>query len=131
MRGNRGVDTKPEVALRSVLHRAGLRFLKNSRPGSGLPRVDILLRGPRVAVFVDGCFWHCCPQHGTSPKRNTDYWSAKLDSNVERDRRNDAALIEAGWRVVRVWEHEDPAEASLLIERLCRGSRPPGAAGRR
>jgi DNA mismatch endonuclease (patch repair protein) len=71
-----------------------------------------------VAVFVDGCFWHRCPDHGTRPRTNVGYWRAKLDRNVERDRANDAALAAARWRVVRVWEHEDPAEAAARIAAL-------------
>lgn len=76
--------------------------------------------GPRVVVFVDGCFWHRCPEHGVQPSTNSNYWTAKLDRNVARDRRNDAALEAAGWTVVRVWEHEDPAEAAAHIESLVR-----------
>jgi DNA mismatch endonuclease (patch repair protein) len=72
-------------------------------------RPDIIFPKVRVAVFVDGCFWHQCPQHGTEPRTNSGYWAAKLDRNVARDRRNDAALEAAGWRVVRVWEHESPS----------------------
>ncbi len=116
MRGNRGVDTRPESALRSVLHAMGLRFRKHALPERGLRcRADVLFPAARVAVFVDGCFWHRCPEHGTSPRTNSPYWRAKLDRNVERDRRNDAALAAAGWAVVRVWEHEDAAEAAGRI----------------
>jgi len=75
----------------------------------------------RVAVFVDGCFWHRCPEHGTSPRANNDYWTAKLDRNVARDRRNNEALVAAGWTVLRVWEHEDPVDAaSRIAETLAR-----------
>jgi DNA mismatch endonuclease (patch repair protein) len=116
MRGNRSTDTAPEVALRSELHRRGLRFRKNARPASGLPRADVLLPRARLAVFVDGCFWHRCPDHGTSPRTNSGYWRAKLDRNVDRDRRNDEALAAAGWAVMRLWEHEDPADAARRVE---------------
>jgi len=123
MQGNRGKDTRPEIALRSALHRRGLRFFKNRRP---LPdvrcRADIVFPGARVAVFVDGCFWHRCPVHGVSPTANRAYWHAKLDRNVARDRRNDGVLAEAGWRVVRVWEHDDPHRAAEHIEKLIRTS---------
>lgn len=120
MRGNRGSDTRPEVALRSELHRRGLRFRKGVvPPGSGARcRADVVFISARVAVFVDGCFWHRCPDHGTRPRTNVGYWRAKLDRNVERDRANDAALAAARWRVVRVWEHEDPAEAAARIAAL-------------
>lgn len=112
MRGNVGVDTKPEVALRSKLHRQGLRFRKNARPVPDLScRADIVFTSRRVAVFVDGCFWHRCPEHGTEPRTHSSYWSAKLDRNVSRDRENDAQLRAAGWTVVRIWEH-DPVEAA-------------------
>lgn len=117
MRGNRSTETSPEVALRSELHRRGLGFRKHRQPIPGLRcRADLVFAGPRVAVFVDGCFWHRCPEHGTDPRTNSDYWEAKLDRNVARDRRNDAALVAAGWRVVRVWEHEAPQRAADIVE---------------
>ena len=116
MQGNRSADTRAEVAVRSALHRAGLRFRKNARPGPGLPRADVVFPRARVVAFIDGCYWHRCPDHGTSPSTNRSYWSAKLDANVARDRRNDAALSAAGWRAVRVWEHEDPERAAEKIE---------------
>lgn len=119
-RSNRRSDTRPEVALRSELHRRGLRFHKDHRidlPGGGV-RADIVFPGARVAVFVDGCFWHACPAHGRTPRSNTSYWAAKLASNVARDRRVDEALREAGWRSVRAWEHEAPVEAALRLQQL-------------
>lgn len=78
-------------------------------------RPDIVFVSSGVAVFVDGCFWHSCPDHGSIPKTNTDWWIQKLRSNVERDRRHDAALTSAGWWVFRVWEHEDPKSAAQQI----------------
>jgi DNA mismatch endonuclease, patch repair protein len=108
MRANRRKDTKPELALRRALHARGYRYRKDYRlelTGSRV-RPDIAFTARRVAVFVDGCFWHCCPQHGSQPANNTWYWTPKLARNVERDRAADAALAAAGWRVVRVWEHE-------------------------
>jgi len=111
MRANRRSDTEPEVALRRVLHRRGLRFRKDRRiatPSRGV-RVDIAFPGVRLAVFVDGCFWHSCPEHATAPKSNADYWIPKLAENVARDRRNDRELVEIGWSVLRFWEHQ-PAE---------------------
>jgi DNA mismatch endonuclease (patch repair protein) len=119
MRGNRNTDTAPEVALRSALHRSGLRFRKHVRPLSSLRcTADAVFPRERVAVFSDGCWWHRCPVHSTIPKANGDWWSQKLDRNFKRDRRNDAALELAGWAVVRVWEHEDPVEAAARIAAL-------------
>lgn len=121
MRANCGADTKPEVLLRSELHRRGLRFRKGEKPVSSIRcRADIVFVTARVAVFVDGCFWHRCPTHGTSPRSNSSYWTAKLDNNVARDRRNDQALLAAGWTVVRVWEHEPVGDAADLVERAVR-----------
>ena len=117
MRANRAVDTRPELALRSELHRRGYRFRKAVAPAKGLRcRADIVFARARVAVFVDGCFWHRCPAHGTSPSTNSDYWQVKLDRNVARDLRNNDALADSGWAVVRVWEHEEVADAADRIE---------------
>lgn len=118
MKGNRKRDTKPEVALRASLHRAGLRFRKDYpiRPDQGpLIRADVAFPRRRVAVFVDGCFWHGCPVHGTTPRSNTGYWRPKLARNVERDRQSDARLRDAGWTVVRVWEHDAIPEAVSAV----------------
>lgn len=114
MRAIRRVNTKPELALRSALHRLGYRFRKDLRLDLEGARVrpDIAFTARRVAVFVDGCFWHCCPQHGTRPANNTWYWGPKLARNVERDRTADAALEAAGWQVVRIWEHV-PLDAAI------------------
>jgi DNA mismatch endonuclease, patch repair protein len=108
MRANRRKDTKPELALRRALHAQGYRYRKDYRLELSGTRVrpDIAFTARRVAVFVDGCFWHCCPQHGSQPANNTWYWEPKLARNVERDQAADAALTAAGWSVVRVWEHE-------------------------
>lgn len=113
MQANRGADTKPELELRRALHRQGLRFRKHQLlEVAGLrTRPDVVFKQAHVAVFVDGCFWHCCPLHASEPKANEAYWSTKLRRNVERDRRIDAALSDAGWSVIRVWEHE-PVEAA-------------------
>jgi DNA mismatch endonuclease, patch repair protein len=113
-RGNTGV----ELALRRELHRIGLRYRIHVRALPGTP--DIALTRARVAVFVDGCFWHRCPQHGTSPKNNSEWWAAKLDGNVERDRRKDLQLQDLGWVPVHVWEHEDPVVAAAEIYRVWR-----------
>jgi DNA mismatch endonuclease, patch repair protein len=118
MRANRRTDTKPEMALRRELHRQGLRYRKDYRLDLEGARVrpDIAFTARRIAVFVDGCFWHVCPEHGTKPASNTWYWGPKLARNVERDRAADAALVAAGWRVIRIWEHEslDAAVAAVL-----------------
>jgi DNA mismatch endonuclease (patch repair protein) len=117
MKGNRRVDTRPERALRSLLHRQGERFRKDFsiRAGDVRVRPDIVFTRRRLAVFVDGCFWHRCPQHATSPRSNSEYWRTKLDGNVARDRRNDAALRADGWSVLRVWEHEPVEEAVVRV----------------
>lgn len=124
MQGNRSADTRPELALRSELHRRGLRFRKHLAPIRGLRcRADVVFQTERVAVFCDGCYWHRCPDHGTEPATHSAYWTAKLDRNVVRDRRNDEALAAAGWRVVRVWEHEDATAAADRVETAVRERR--------
>lgn len=124
-KGNKRSDTRPEVAVRSELHRRGLRFRKDLAIAAGARTVrpDVVFPRAKVAVFVDGCFWHCCPEHGVVPRTNVDYWFPKLRRNVERDGEVDAALANEGWRVVRIWEHEDSAVAASAIERLVRRSR--------
>lgn len=114
MRSNRRSDTKPEVLLRSLLHRSGLRFRKDYPillPSGRRVHVDIAFTRTNTAVFVDGCFWHCCPVHGTIPKSNQAYWIPKLKQNVDRDRAIDRELQAAGWTVLRFWEHVRPEEA--------------------
>ncbi|MFF5366515.1 very short patch repair endonuclease [Streptomyces sp. NPDC013187] len=110
-------DTKPERTIRSLLHAAGKRYRVDLRLQleGARPRPDIVFTRARVAVFVDGCFWHCCPEHGRQPGVNGGYWGPKLERNVARDRAADAALAAAGWTVVRVWEHEAPDEAAARI----------------
>jgi DNA mismatch endonuclease, patch repair protein len=99
MRANRGADTAPELAVRRALHGLGLRYRKHQRLDLGDLRVrpDVVFTRARVAVFVDGCFWYRCPIHATDPRANSDYWLPKLQRNVERDRRVDKALRDAGW----------------------------------
>src|SRR5260370_27642505 len=109
MKSNRRADTKPEMALRRALHGLGYRYRKDFRldlDGGVRVRPDIVFTARKVAVFVDGCFWHCCPEHGSQPASNTWYWEPKLRRNVDRDRAADAALGQAGWKVIRFWEHE-------------------------
>lgn len=124
MRATRQRDTSAEVALRSELHKRGLRF-RLHRPIEGVARVrpDIVFVGAGVAVFVDGCFWHSCPHHGSTPKANGRWWREKLAANVDRDRRHDASLHDTGWSVVRVWEHEDVGAAADLVEQVVRNAR--------
>jgi DNA mismatch endonuclease (patch repair protein) len=106
------------LALRRELHRRGLRYRVNLGNLPGRP--DIALTRAKVAVFVDGCFWHGCPEHAVAPKANADWWRSKLGANVARDRRNDVALRESGWLVVRAWEHENPVVVADGIEALWR-----------
>ncbi|MGP3971366.1 very short patch repair endonuclease [Streptomyces sp. 6N223] len=110
-------DTRPERAIRSLLHAAGRRYRVDVRLDleGAKPRPDIVFTRARVAVFVDGCFWHCCPEHGRQPGVNGGYWGPKLERNIARDRAADGALSAAGWAVVRVWEHEAPEEAVKRI----------------
>jgi DNA mismatch endonuclease, patch repair protein len=117
MKANRRTNTKPELALRTALHAMGYRYRKDHRLDLPLRRVrpDIAFTRRKVAVFVDGCFWHACPDHGSKPKSNEWYWSPKLAGNVERDRAADAALVQAGWTVVRLWEHVPLADAVALV----------------
>ncbi len=122
-------NSGPELVLRRELHRRGIRFrLHGNLPG----RPDIVLTRARLAVFVDGCYWHACPTHGTMPKNNSEWWRAKLQANVERDRRKDAALLGLGWTPVHVWEHESVVAAAEKVQALwaartgrARGDGPP------
>jgi DNA mismatch endonuclease (patch repair protein) len=114
-------DTTPELAIRSELHRRGFRFRVDRAPLPGLrSRADIVFGPARVAVYVDGCFWHSCPEHATRPKANAEWWERKLTRNQERDRETNQVLTENGWTVVRVWEHEDPVVAADRIETVLR-----------
>lgn len=115
-RRQRTRDTGPEMALRRELHRRGMRYRVDASPLGGRRRADILFTKARVAVFVDGCFWHGCLHHKTRPKHNAVWWQEKINRNVARDREVDAELERAGWTVVRVWEHEDPARAADRVE---------------
>ena len=128
MKANRRTDTKPELALRHALHRLGYRYRKDYRldlASGRRVRPDIAFTARKVAVFVDGCFWHACPDHGSQPKNNEWYWSPKLARNVERDRAADAALAQAGWIVVRLWEHVPVTEAVALVTAAVGDPRPP------
>ncbi len=128
MSRQRRSDTAPEIALRRLLHARGMRY-RVTWPIPGLPRrtVDIAFTRARIAVFVDGCFWHGCPEHATSPTANGVWWAAKLSANRERDRTTTEHLRENGWTVVRMWEHEEPDHVAAHIEHLIRTPLSAGA----
>lgn len=116
MRSNRGRDTKPELALRSAVHALGLRYRVSVRPLRDVRRTaDLVFPTERVAVFLDGCFWHGCADHHTVAVTNAGFWADKVKGNIARDRDTDSRLAEAGWLSVRVWEHEDPATAAVCV----------------
>lgn len=122
MQSNKSRDTKPELALRSAVHALGLRYRVSAKPLAGLRRTaDLVFPRAKVAVFLDGCFWHGCPEHHTVATANAKFWSEKVQNNRTRDRDTDGRLADAGWSSVRIWEHEDPAEAALRVERVVRG----------
>ena len=118
MTSQRQRDTKGELELRSLLHRRGLRFRVHALLPGMRRRSDIVFTRARVAVFMDGCFWHGCPEHGTWPKQNADWWRKKIEANKRRDRDTDARLTAAGWTVIRVWEHEDPVQAAEEVAEI-------------
>ncbi|MFI2294478.1 very short patch repair endonuclease [Isoptericola sp. NPDC019571] len=121
MQGNRSRDTRPELRLRSTLHRRGLRYRVATRPIPGVRRTaDVVFTKAQVAVFVDGCFWHKCPTHYRQPGSNVAYWTAKVAKNVRRDDEIDRLLRTAGWIVVRAWEHEDSEAVADRVEALVR-----------
>lgn len=123
----KSTNTTAERRLRSALHARGVRY----RLGQVVitqerkVRPDIVFKMARLAVFVDGCFWHGCEEHCRRPGSNSDYWTAKIDRNSKRDHIVDAALEAEGWTVLRYWEHEDPAEISGVIERFLRARARP------
>lgn len=121
MQSIRQRDTAAELAVRRLLHVRGFRYQIDRKV---LPcthrRADILFVTAKVAVFVDGCFWHSCPAHRTQPKANADWWAAKLAGNRRRDEETNRRLIDAGWHVERVWEHETPSKAATRIARIVR-----------
>lgn len=133
MRGNRRVNTLPEMALRRALHRSGFRFRVDMRivvPGRKV-RPDIVFTRHRLAVFVDGCFWHGCPEHFVASKSSKEYWTEKLRLNLDRDRQVNEALTAAGWTVLRIWAHVAVADAECMVRkalssnRLATGTPPP------
>lgn len=123
-RRQRRRDTTPEMTLRRELHRRGLRYRVDRTPIPGMrSRADIVFVPAKVAVFVDGCFWHGCPEHATAPKNNAESWRQKIDTNQQHDARVTAQLITAGWTVIRVWEHEDMERKADEIEAVVRKRR--------
>lgn len=124
MRSVRQRDTKKEIEIRSALHRLGMRFRIQVAPLEGYRRkADIVFPGERVAIFVDGCFWHGCPMHRSLPKSNAEWWKAKLEDNVRRDADTNRRLCEAGWQVLRFWEHEDAIVAAQEVARIVKERR--------
>ncbi|MFF8671980.1 very short patch repair endonuclease [Streptomyces sp. NPDC015242] len=116
MQAIRSRDTQPERLLRRLVHARGLRYRVAARPLPDLRRTaDMVFRPVKVAVFIDGCYWHGCPEHYIPPKTNSGYWSEKVVSNVTRDRDTDRRLEEAGWLVLRFWEHEPAEECALAV----------------
>jgi DNA mismatch endonuclease (patch repair protein) len=116
MQGNRRRDTTPELAIRRILHQRGARYRVDALVIPGLRRrADIVFTRRRVAVFVDGCFWHGCPDHFVPSKSNAEYWSEKIARNRTRDMETDQLLLAAGWRVHRHWSHEDPTAVAAAV----------------
>jgi DNA mismatch endonuclease (patch repair protein) len=126
MRANKGVDTGPELKLRSLVHKAGLRYAIDVRPEHEINRrADIVFRSAKVAVFVNGCFWHGCPEHYVIPKTNEQFWSDKVKRNKERDEETKRLLRRRGWRVMILWEHEDFTKYAARIVREVHSRRQP------
>lgn len=123
-------DTGPEMAIRRLLHARGLRYRVDVPLPGMRRRADLVFSSARVAVFVDGCFWHGCPDHGTQPKRNAAWWAEKIASNAERDRDTDRRLVADGWIVVRVWEHEVPEAAAARVAEAVSNGQTRGSGGR-
>lgn len=121
MRGNRSKNTRPEMKLRSALHRRGLRYRVDAAPLPGIRRrADVIFPKARVAVFVDGCFWHGCPKHYRPSTKNSAFWRQKMETNRSRDAQTNDMLTAAEWVVIRVWEHEDMSEAAERIMTVVR-----------
>lgn len=124
MKGNRGRDTKAELAVRRLVHATGLRYRVNARPEPDLRRTaDLLFTRAHVAVFIDGCYWHGCPEHFNMPATNLDYWSTKIGRNQARDLETTSRLEQKGWLVLRFWEHETPSSVAERIGRIVRARR--------
>lgn len=111
-------DTRPEMAIRRLLHADGMRYRVDAALPGMRRRADLLFGSTRVAVFVDGCFWHGCLEHGTYPKNNAAWWADKIAANIERDRDTDRRLAADGWVALRIWEHEPPEAAAARIAEI-------------
>ena len=123
MVANKARDTKPELAVRRLLHARGLRYRVNAKPEPDLQRTaDVLFSRWKVAVFVDGCYWHGCPQHYRAPRTNAGFWEAKVTRNRERDAETTRLLEERGWSVLRFWAHLDPEHVAEVVEEAVRAS---------
>jgi DNA mismatch endonuclease (patch repair protein) len=130
MQSNKSRDTGPELALRRELHRRGLRYRVGLAPLAGVRRtVDVAFPRLKIAVLVDGCFWHGCDQHHRLPKSHSDYWQAKLERNMARDRSTTQLLEQSGWRVIRLWEHEKIQDMADLVQRAVLEAAPKRATG--
>ncbi|MFF1730871.1 very short patch repair endonuclease [Streptomyces sp. NPDC058247] len=123
-------DTAPEVAVRRLLHASGLRYRLNVRvPDMPRRTIDIAFPGAKVAIFMDGCFWHGCPEHATQPKANAEWWRTKLDKNMARDRETTEHLLAEDWTVMRFWEHEPVADVAARIAAVVSSRRSPRGRG--
>ncbi|WP_218060649.1 very short patch repair endonuclease [Micromonospora sediminicola] len=136
MQGNKGRDTEPERQVRSILFQNGLRYRVNTRPLEALRRTaDVVFPGAKIAVFVDGCYWHGCPEHYRPARENVQFWHAKIEGNKARDAETDQLLAEGEWQSIRIWEHEEPQTAALRVIAAVQATRvhtagPELAAGR-
>lgn len=135
MKANRRRDTAPERAVRRLLHRAGLRYRVDYAPDQTDRRrkADIVFTKQKIAIYIDGCFWHGCPVHYIEPRTNVDYWRPKIAGNIQRDQMTGERLLSLGWTVLRFWEHEKPGDiAALILTVVQRGKpAPPGASAPR
>lgn len=123
MVGNKARDTKPELAVRRLLHARGFRYRVNARPVAELRRTaDILFTRQRIAIFIDGCYWHGCPRHYTAPRANGEFWANKVRRNQERDAETNALVEAAGWTVMRFWSHVPPLEVCEEVIARVRGA---------
>lgn len=125
MQGNRSRDTSPELSVRRLIHGAGYRYRIHAYPERSIRRrADLVFSRRRLAVFIDGCFWHSCPDHFVAPKSHVEYWSVKIERNRQRDLDTTAKLGTAGWKVLRFWEHEEPRRiVSSIIKEIKRADR--------
>jgi DNA mismatch endonuclease (patch repair protein) len=130
MRANRGKDTGPELTLRRLLYQRGLRYRLDARPIPEIRRrADLVFPSVHLAVFVDGCFWHGCPEHYRPATKNAEFWRDKIQGNRDRDRETNEVLGKAGWTVIRVWEHEDAEAAAGLVAETVQALRDRGSSG--